>query len=45
MQDMFTNATPTTFGTVRNETPLPSPLRFHVETYDTIHVITHPAPG
>jgi hypothetical protein len=45
MQDMFTNATPTTFGTVQNETPLPSPLRFEVETYDNVHVITHPDPG
>jgi hypothetical protein len=45
MQAMFTTTTPTTFGTVQTETPLPSPLRFEVETYDQLHVITHPDPG
>ncbi len=45
MQAMFETTTPTTFGTVQNETPLPSPSRFEEETYGTRHVITHPAPG
>jgi hypothetical protein len=46
MQAMFTTTTSTTFGTVQNETPLPSPLRFEVETYGgDAHVVTHPAPG
>jgi hypothetical protein len=28
-----------------DEPLLPSPLRFEVETYDQLHVITHPDPG